>query len=195
MRMSEPQLQRACACGGRCPRCQTGQPGQEHKHLQTKRTERRWLHTRQRYFLRAQQMGSPCGKRSSSDRARTGAYCAAAIARRPDNSTLRSLHARTIVARGVPPSRTWRGKCVAPRTIDCRIHYFAGDRISDHQLRHRREQALKQVQNLNRNAPPPSAPHCPRRQRRTSLGPAAHRWRAASPTTALGTTGHGAERS
>jgi len=39
MRMPEPQLQRACACGGGCPKCQTEQPGQEHKHLQTKRVQ------------------------------------------------------------------------------------------------------------------------------------------------------------
>ena len=37
MRMPEPQLQRACACGGGCPKCQTEQPGQEHERLQTKR--------------------------------------------------------------------------------------------------------------------------------------------------------------
>jgi len=37
MRIPEPQLQRACPCGGGCPRCQTEQPGQEHEHLQTKR--------------------------------------------------------------------------------------------------------------------------------------------------------------
>jgi hypothetical protein len=35
--MPEPQLQRACACGGGCPKCQTGQLGQEHERLQTKR--------------------------------------------------------------------------------------------------------------------------------------------------------------
>src|SRR5438034_3277295 len=35
MRMPEPQLQRACACGGGCTRCQTQQPGQEHARLQT----------------------------------------------------------------------------------------------------------------------------------------------------------------
>src|ERR1051325_1870278 len=39
MRMPEPQLQRACACGGGCLKCQTEQPGQEHEHLQTKRIE------------------------------------------------------------------------------------------------------------------------------------------------------------
>lgn len=38
MRIPEPQLQRACPCGGRCPECQsqTEQPGQEQEHLQTK---------------------------------------------------------------------------------------------------------------------------------------------------------------
>ena len=36
MRMPEPQLQRACACGGGCPSCQTEQPSQEHQRLQTK---------------------------------------------------------------------------------------------------------------------------------------------------------------
>jgi hypothetical protein len=36
MRMPEPQLQRACTCGGACPKCQTEQPGQEHERLQTK---------------------------------------------------------------------------------------------------------------------------------------------------------------
>jgi hypothetical protein len=36
LRMPEPQLQRACACGGGCPRCQTEQPGQEHQSLQAK---------------------------------------------------------------------------------------------------------------------------------------------------------------
>src|SRR6266478_1490596 len=35
MRMPEPQLQRACACGGACPKCQTDQSGK--KQLQTKR--------------------------------------------------------------------------------------------------------------------------------------------------------------
>ena len=39
MRMPEPQLQRACACGGACPKCQTEQPGQEHERLQTKRVQ------------------------------------------------------------------------------------------------------------------------------------------------------------
>jgi len=37
MLMSEPQLQRACPCGGGCPKCQTEQSGQEHEHLRTKR--------------------------------------------------------------------------------------------------------------------------------------------------------------
>jgi hypothetical protein len=37
MRMSEPQLQRTCACGGECPKCQTEQPSQEHERLQTTR--------------------------------------------------------------------------------------------------------------------------------------------------------------
>jgi len=37
MRMPEPQLQRACACGGACTKCQTEQPGQVQEHLQTKR--------------------------------------------------------------------------------------------------------------------------------------------------------------
>lgn len=37
MRMSEPQLQRACTCGGGCPKCQTEQLGQEHERLQAKR--------------------------------------------------------------------------------------------------------------------------------------------------------------
>jgi hypothetical protein len=36
MRKPEPQLRRACACGGGCPRCQTEHPGQEHQRLQTK---------------------------------------------------------------------------------------------------------------------------------------------------------------
>jgi hypothetical protein len=39
MRMPEPQLQRACACGGACPKCQTEQPGREHESLQTKRVQ------------------------------------------------------------------------------------------------------------------------------------------------------------
>jgi hypothetical protein len=37
MSMSAPQLQRTCACGGECPKCQTEQPGQEPERLQTKR--------------------------------------------------------------------------------------------------------------------------------------------------------------
>jgi Domain of unknown function (DUF4157) len=37
VRMPEPQIQRACACGGACPSCQTEQLGQEYEHLQTKR--------------------------------------------------------------------------------------------------------------------------------------------------------------
>lgn len=37
MRMPESQLQRACPCGGGCPKCQTNQPSQEHERLQTKR--------------------------------------------------------------------------------------------------------------------------------------------------------------
>jgi hypothetical protein len=36
MGMPEPELQRACACGGSCSECQTEQPGQEHQPLQTK---------------------------------------------------------------------------------------------------------------------------------------------------------------
>jgi hypothetical protein len=36
MRMPEPQLQRACACSGGCPSCQTQQSSQAHEHLQTK---------------------------------------------------------------------------------------------------------------------------------------------------------------
>src|SRR5882672_5228466 len=36
MRMAEPQVQRACPCGGGCPRCQTGPPRQEQRRLQTK---------------------------------------------------------------------------------------------------------------------------------------------------------------
>ena len=39
MRMREPQLQRACTCGGGCPKCQTEQLGQEHERLQTKRVQ------------------------------------------------------------------------------------------------------------------------------------------------------------
>ena len=37
MQMPEPQLQRACACGGACPKCQTEQPGHGHERLQTQR--------------------------------------------------------------------------------------------------------------------------------------------------------------
>ncbi len=36
MRMPEPQLQRACACGGKCPRCQTEHSGKEPSLLQMK---------------------------------------------------------------------------------------------------------------------------------------------------------------
>jgi Domain of unknown function (DUF4157) len=36
MRMPETQLQRSCACGGGCPRCQAGQSGHEHERFQTK---------------------------------------------------------------------------------------------------------------------------------------------------------------
>jgi len=39
MSMPEPQLQRVCACGGGCPKCQTEQSGQEHERLQTKRVQ------------------------------------------------------------------------------------------------------------------------------------------------------------
>jgi hypothetical protein len=39
MRMSGPQLQRACSCGGMCPKCQTKQPDQDHERLQTKQIE------------------------------------------------------------------------------------------------------------------------------------------------------------
>jgi hypothetical protein len=37
MRMPKAGLQRACACGGDCPRCQAEQPGRELVSLQTKR--------------------------------------------------------------------------------------------------------------------------------------------------------------
>jgi hypothetical protein len=37
MRMPESQLQRTCACGGGCPKCQTQQPRREPNLLQTKR--------------------------------------------------------------------------------------------------------------------------------------------------------------
>src|SRR5262245_46855300 len=36
MRMSEPQLQSTCPCGGGCSQCQTEQPSQEHERIQTK---------------------------------------------------------------------------------------------------------------------------------------------------------------
>lgn len=39
MRMPEPELQRACACGGGCPKCQTEQPGREYESLQTERVQ------------------------------------------------------------------------------------------------------------------------------------------------------------
>ncbi len=37
MRMPEPRLQRACACGGACPKCQTEQRGPGHERVHTKR--------------------------------------------------------------------------------------------------------------------------------------------------------------
>ncbi len=37
--MPQPQLQRACPCGGGCPKCQTEQPGREHESLQRKRVQ------------------------------------------------------------------------------------------------------------------------------------------------------------
>jgi hypothetical protein len=37
MRMPQPRLQRACACGGACPKCQTEQRGPEHERVHTKR--------------------------------------------------------------------------------------------------------------------------------------------------------------
>jgi hypothetical protein len=37
MRMPDPQLQRACVCGGACPRCQTHQADREPDRLRTKR--------------------------------------------------------------------------------------------------------------------------------------------------------------
>lgn len=37
MRMSEPHLQRACACEGTHPKCQMGESGHGHNHLQTQR--------------------------------------------------------------------------------------------------------------------------------------------------------------
>jgi hypothetical protein len=39
MRVSEPQLQRACACGGECKNCQAKQPNHELSNLQTKRVQ------------------------------------------------------------------------------------------------------------------------------------------------------------
>lgn len=36
MRMPDPHLQRACACGGKCAKCRAGQEGEEQEHLQTK---------------------------------------------------------------------------------------------------------------------------------------------------------------
>jgi len=39
MRTPESQLQRACPCGGGCPKCQSEQPGREHKSLQTNRVQ------------------------------------------------------------------------------------------------------------------------------------------------------------
>jgi len=39
MRTPEPQLQRACPCGGGCPNCHTEQPAREHESLQTKRVQ------------------------------------------------------------------------------------------------------------------------------------------------------------
>jgi hypothetical protein len=36
MHMPQPKLQRACACGGGCPGCQTEEPGEERRRLQTK---------------------------------------------------------------------------------------------------------------------------------------------------------------
>ena len=35
--LAAPRLQRACACGGRCPRCQTTQPAREQRRAQTER--------------------------------------------------------------------------------------------------------------------------------------------------------------
>ena len=40
MRMAEPTVQRACACGGACPSCRASQRSQEHGHLQTERAGR-----------------------------------------------------------------------------------------------------------------------------------------------------------
>lgn len=39
LRMPEPHLQRACACGGECSKCQTEPHGHGHEDLQTKRVE------------------------------------------------------------------------------------------------------------------------------------------------------------
>ena len=39
MRMPEPQLQRACACSGTCPKCQTKQPSHEVARLQIQRND------------------------------------------------------------------------------------------------------------------------------------------------------------
>ncbi len=39
MRLPEPQLQRACACGGTCHNCQTEQSNQVHERVQTKRVQ------------------------------------------------------------------------------------------------------------------------------------------------------------
>lgn len=39
MQMPEPQLQRACACDGACPKCQMEQPGHGHELLQAKRVQ------------------------------------------------------------------------------------------------------------------------------------------------------------
>lgn len=36
MRMPDPKVQRACACGDECSKCQTEQPSQKHQRLQTK---------------------------------------------------------------------------------------------------------------------------------------------------------------
>jgi hypothetical protein len=39
MSTPEPQLQRACPCGGGCLKCHTEQPGREHESFQTKRVQ------------------------------------------------------------------------------------------------------------------------------------------------------------
>lgn len=39
MSIPEPQMQRACACGGACSSCQAAQPGEEHERMQTKRVQ------------------------------------------------------------------------------------------------------------------------------------------------------------